>query len=137
MTRDLAGVVSIALVLSTSACTKPIQPSVVYPGLPFNLAPGRAVAIPDALTVTFDRVVSDSRCPTDVTCIAAGDAVVHLIVAGPASRVERELHTASADTSKTTVDTYTIHLIDLTPYPRSTRVIAPTDYTVTLQITSP
>ena len=136
-TRRLACVLSVALVVSTIACSKPIQPTVVYPGLPFNLAPGRGVVIPDSLTVTFDRVTSDSRCPTDVKCITAGDAVVHLIINESASRVERDVHTASGDASKTTVSNYTIRLIDLTPYPRSTRVIDPADYTVTLQITSP
>jgi hypothetical protein len=136
-TRHLARAVSMAFVASAIACSKPVPPTVVYPGLPFNLMPGHAVAVPDALTVIFERVVSDSRCPTDVTCSAAGDAVVHLIVANAATRVERDLHTASAATSQASVGDFTIHLIDLTPYPRSSRVIEPADYTATLQITSP
>jgi hypothetical protein len=133
----MAAILGVGLLAGAGACTKPVQPSVVYPGLPFNITPGRAVAVPDSVTVIFDRVASDSRCPTDVICIAAGDAVAQLTLADSTSRVQRELHTASADTAKTTFGTYTIHLIDLTPYPRSTRVIDPRDYTATLQITSP
>ncbi len=39
---------------------------------------GRTVTLGDGLRVTFMRVVSDSRCPSGVTCIQKGDVVVEL-----------------------------------------------------------
>ena len=136
MRHRLASVFSLVLLVVATGCTKPIQPTVVYPGLPFTITTGRAVEITGSLTVTFNRVISDSRCPTDVVCISAGDAVVSLTLADSASRVERELHTAG-DLTQTKFSSYTIRLVDLTPYPRSTRMFDPLGYTATLQIVSP
>jgi len=136
MRHRFARVFGLVLLAVAIGCTKPIQPTVVYPGLPFTITPGRAVEITGSLTVTFNRVISDSRCPTDVVCVTAGDAIIGVTLADSASRVERELHTAS-DLLQTKFSNYTIRLVDLTPYPRSTRAIDPRDYTATLQITSP
>ena len=136
MRHRLVSVFGLVLLVVATSCTKPIQPTVVYPGLPFTITPTRSVEITGSLTLTFNRVTSDSRCPTDVVCITAGDAVVSVSLADSASRVERELHTVG-DLSQAKFSSYTIRLVELTPYPRSTRAIDPRDYTATLQITSP
>jgi hypothetical protein len=41
-----------------------------------TLAAGESVALPDASRLTYVGVRSDSRCPPDVQCIQAGNAVV-------------------------------------------------------------
>jgi methionine-rich copper-binding protein CopC len=39
---------------------------------------GQTVTFPNQFALTFTHVVSDSRCPVNVTCIQKGDAVVEL-----------------------------------------------------------
>ena len=46
------------------------------PGVPATLAVGESIALPDATTLTYVGVTSDSRCPPGVQCIQAGSAVV-------------------------------------------------------------
>ena len=45
---------------------------------PFDLRAGQSAVVPGGLKVTFDRVVSDSRCPIDAICVWAGEAVIAL-----------------------------------------------------------
>ena len=46
---------------------------------PFSLAVGETVTVDGTdLSLTFAAVPRDSRCPRDVTCIVAGEAVVVL-----------------------------------------------------------
>ena len=127
MRHRFTSVFSLVLLVVATSCTKPIQPTVVYPGPPFTITV--------CMTAGVLRV-SLLRCPTDVVCVTAGDAVVSVTLADSASSVERELHTAG-DLSQAKFSSYTIRLVELTPYPRSTRAIDPRDYTATLQITSP
>lgn len=47
-------------------------------GMPATLAPGESVALPDASTLTYVGVQSDSRCRPTVQCIQAGSAVLTL-----------------------------------------------------------
>lgn len=42
---------------------------------------GEEVRVGDALRLVFTRVVEDSRCPVDVTCVWEGNAVVEIGVA--------------------------------------------------------
>jgi hypothetical protein len=61
-------------------------------GEPFTLRVGESVAVEDAgVTVSFEKVARDSRCPKDVTCIRAGEAVVHLAVASGEAKAILEL----------------------------------------------
>jgi hypothetical protein len=46
------------------------------PGMPATLSVGETVTLPDASTLTYVGVNSDSRCPPNVQCIQAGSAVV-------------------------------------------------------------
>ena len=45
-------------------------------GAQATLAAGDTVTLPDASTLTYVGVASDSRCPPGVQCIQAGEAVV-------------------------------------------------------------
>ena len=47
-------------------------------GEPVSLDAGTMAKFADEFRVTFTRVVSDSRCPANVVCIQAGEAVVEL-----------------------------------------------------------
>ena len=54
------------------------QPSRTPLGQPFELQSGASAILDGGLTIRFDRVASDSRCPLDAICLQfhAGDAVV-------------------------------------------------------------
>jgi hypothetical protein len=99
-----------------------------------ELAPGAAARLPDlGVAVRFDSVVSDSRCPADVTCVWAGDGAVQLSVTVPDGERAIELHTTieprSARAGGVVVD-----LLRLTPTPRSDRPSNPDQYRVRLRV---
>jgi hypothetical protein len=81
------------------------------------------------MSVCFDSVLNDSRCPTGVYCIWAGNAVVrfkyekyndkHIVFC---------LNTNSQFTSDTIVDGYKFTLIGLSPYPALEHQIIQKDY---------
>jgi hypothetical protein len=110
------------------------QPSQTPLGQPFELRSGASAMLDGGLTITFDRVASDSRCPMNALCIWAGDAVVALSISqGPGGSVSRELHTNAAE-SVTSYLAYSITLLALAPYPRTDRQISPGDYVATLTV---
>lgn len=99
------------------------------------LAPGEATDISSAaIRLRFLGVSGDSRCPADALCIQGGDAVVLIEVkptSGPPATYE--LHTGSMRPVQHT--DLTIALMELSPYPFSSRTIAPAEYRATLRIT--
>jgi hypothetical protein len=105
----------------------------------FTLSPGQTATVNGTnVRLTFDRVSEDSRCPTDVTCIWEGDAVVVLKVKVEAEEATREVHTqggASRSRSARAGD-YVVTLIRLEPAPRSTGAIEPSAYRATLRVGS-
>ena len=73
--RWLAVAVGAALVGWTACSSNPMAPSPVEVGQRFLLAPGDTVAVKGAeLSLRFEQVVTDSRCPGDATCITGGEA---------------------------------------------------------------
>jgi hypothetical protein len=98
------------------------------------LTPGQAVSVSEAdVTLRFDGVSGDSRCPIDATCIQGGDALVQIAVLRPRSSTQSyTLHTGNL--RPVVHDDLTIALVDLTPYPYSARPIQPGDYRLTLRI---
>jgi uncharacterized Zn finger protein len=88
------------------------------------------------ITVTFLNVTADSRCPADVMCVWMGQADIELSVQKGDEESALSL-TIGGDTSpeESIFDMYLIQLIELAPYPYSTKVIQPDEYTATLKIT--
>jgi hypothetical protein len=124
------------LLLSSAACASPVAPSVAI-GDPFTLAPGEAATVEGtAIRVQFLRVTGDSRCPANVLCIQGGDAIVHLRIAGGAGVTSAELHTGDLSQASAAIDGVWITLVDLQPYPFSSRTIHPAEYRATLRATN-
>jgi hypothetical protein len=111
------------------ASTRPSQTPL---GQPFELRPGASAVLEGELTVTFDGVAADSRCPMDALCVWAGDAIVSLSISRGAGAVPRELHTNPP--SEASYLDYSIRLLGLAPFPRSDRRIGPGDYVATLRV---
>jgi hypothetical protein len=79
-------------------------------------------------------VVEDSRCPTDVSCIQAGDAIIGItVIQKPGPTTSYQLHTATAGSRSAVHGDLTIALEDLNPRPISSRAIRPGEYRATLR----
>jgi hypothetical protein len=107
-------------------------------GRPFKLRVGQQVTLRgERLGIKFAAVEGDSRCPSDVTCVWAGNAAVRLDV----SVNRRHVKSMTLNTSKGSsfvgeqeYQGYKVKLVDLSPYPRSDLKIAAGDYVVTLLV---
>jgi len=116
------------------------QESSVGPTVPLNerftLSPGQIAAIDDAdLKVQFVRVTGDSRCPADAICIQGGDAVVEVIASDGDDPAQLGLHTGDSSQASAVYRGTRITLVELQPYPFSSRTIPPEEYRATLTAT--
>ena len=127
---------SLAVLLLLASCgTSPAAARPARVADPFTLAPGETAQVEGTgLAVTFESVSADSRCPSDVTCVWEGDAVV-LVSARPATTSPRELHTSGRFATEAEVDGYRVRLVELVPVPRSGASPAPSAYRATLVVT--
>jgi hypothetical protein len=136
---DRSGMRLLVVVLclfAVSACdeTSPVGPSV---GLNerFTLGPQEVATVPDAdVSVQFVTVTGDSRCPADAVCIQGGDAIVHIRVIDGGTAFPYELHTGDSSRATVTHRQVRIALVELQPYPFSSRTIAPGEYRATLTV---
>jgi hypothetical protein len=102
-----------------------------------KLSPGQEVAVARTkLRIKFTAVENDSRCPSDVNCVWAGNAAVKLELSGLGKGKSVTLNTSKAGqfVSETIYQGYKVKLLDLSPYPRSTQKISPGDYQATLLV---
>lgn len=75
--------------------------------------------------------INDSRCPCDVVCVWAGKAEVSIKIESPDSET---FILSTLDNKIDTVGNYSFELIDVSPYPVSTKQIKTNEYKVTLNI---
>ena len=124
----------ISCLLLVAGCSgSPTGPSVPL-NSEFVLAPGGAALIDGAsMTIKFNGVTGDSRCPADAVCVWGGDAIVSLTVTATGGSRDHELHTG--DMRPVKHDDVTIALVQLVPYPFSSSPIQPSDYRATLKAT--
>ena|ERR671918_1797868 len=123
----------VCCLLFATACD---EKSPVGPAVPLNqqftLAPGDTASIETtSVRVQFVRVSGDSRCPADAICIQGGDALVHMRVTDGRS-ADYELHTGDASRATASHGGVRIQLVQLEPYPFSSRTIQPGEYRATL-----
>ena len=125
----------VVLALVAAGCTG----ASMAPSGPFDtrvvLAPGQSATVDEApLVISFIGVIGDSRCPADALCILGGDALVRIDVTSDRSQPARyDLHTGSMQPVQHR--DVTIGLVELSPYPFSSRTIEPRDYRATLRVT--
>ena len=103
----------------------------------FTLAPGEAAVVDNTnLRFEFVRVTGDSRCPADAICIQGGDALVQVRASdGNSTSTLLGLHTGDSSQAGADFSGTRITLLELQPYPFSSRTIAPEDYRATLSVT--
>src|SRR5262245_1419815 len=124
----------IAVVAALSvACRSPTRPTVADVGEPFTLKVGRSALVGDIVTVKFERLVSDSRCPLDALCITAGSALIELQVT--IGNDQRTLGlTTDAPGWNALHGGFLFRLVDLQPYPRASVPTPAKDYAATLNV---
>jgi len=130
-------VLLICLLLVTGCAEKsPVGPSAAF-NERFTLAPGEtAILTGSTLRIQFSGVVGDSRCPADAVCILGGDAIVRVVASGGGeASATYDLHTGDASQASAVHGRARITLVELQPYPFSSRTIPPQDYRATFVVT--
>jgi len=88
-------------------------------GEEFTLKPGESIVIKDeTIKITFMELIEDSRCPTGVQCVWAGQARVALLVEKGSDTARFDIST-SEDNNKKNFQKYEIILLRVDPYPES------------------
>ena len=106
-------------------------------GREFNLKVGERVTIKGTkLRIRFVAVENDSRCPSDVTCVWAGNAAVRLELGSGRSSKMVTLNTSNSPSFVGEIEYqgYKVKLVGVSPYPRSDKKIAKRDYRATLLV---
>jgi len=121
--------VSIVFAVALAACGR--DGSAATLNAPIQLAPGQS-AVFDAgnLEVTFLAIDSDSRCPSDVACVWAGEVIVRLSF----RKDHRTKELTVKGNESLAVDGFVVSVLEVLPPPKSSQRIAPADYRVTLKV---
>lgn len=118
MTLLLSRAVVAALLLLAVGCdSSDPDPARSQPAADLQLELGETGQA-DGLTITFESVTGDSRCPEGVECIWAGEARVRLVVNGTSEEILAMDAVLAPDAVIQRGDV-TLRAIDLTPYPGS------------------
>jgi len=128
-------VVALCLLLGAPGCylANPLGPKAALDST-FVLAPNETATIVDTpLRIRFIGVSGDSRCPADAICIQGGDAIVRIeaLTFGAGSK-QYELHTGNMKPVQH--EAFTIELLQLSPYPFSSKTILPDEYRAALRV---
>ncbi len=113
-----------------AACPAASSTSVTPANASLTLAPGEKGTV-DTVTVTFNSVIGDSRCPTDVNCIQAGTVTVSATVSDAA---HTETHNLSLGGTPLNFDGHLILVTSVSPDRSSKTTIANADYRVTFLV---
>lgn len=77
-------------------------------------------------SICFDKVVTDSRCPVNVVCVWAGEAIARFTFrSGNNIPISVDLNTGTKDT---VISGYKFSFHDLFPYPHTEHQVQPEDY---------
>ncbi|RMA65888.1 hypothetical protein [Ulvibacter antarcticus] len=107
------------IVLCTTIVFSQDQP-VEVPKIVVKVPMGETVQFQKA-SVNFIKVLEDSRCPTDVTCVWAGQVkiLVEVKEKGKAAVQKEILFKGSVDTTLVASEGYKLKGVSLSPYPTS------------------
>lgn len=89
-------------------------------------------------SIRFKEVVSDSRCPSDVTCVWAGEAKILIEIFKNEQLVGEEIISTRSQNfslSKFFQGDFSLHAIALSPYPKTSRKVKASDYHLQFKIT--
>ena len=95
------------------------------------LSKGMSVAIAPATTLTFERIVSDSRCPKGVQCVWAGEVTLALRLKSPRGSDTLQLANSASEGS---AQGYRLKLLSYQACPGGPAVTPLTGECATLQV---
>jgi len=130
------GLLGLAAVLVLLACPPQDGERSASLGETATLRVGDSVTVEgESLEVSFDDVLRDSRCPPDVQCIRAGEAVVVLTVTGDGGEGHRlELEVPPGGGAASSYRDHRIRIVSLEPPASATRRIERKDYVLELVV---
>jgi len=133
MRHCCALLLSLSLAGGLAACGSPAANAPAPPlelDVEGTMAAGATIAVKGTdVQVTFVGVGADSRCPTDVSCVWAGEVTVKLAVRiGSAAAVEREV----LERRSAVIEPYRLTVTSVRPEPVSSKKLAPSDYRITV-----
>src|SRR6185369_10147962 len=117
---------------------------------PFNLSVGQMITLGDAnLSITFNGVSSDERCPSEIECAASGPVTVQLSIRDQNGIVSEQILQTFTDSSglaptmefegiksSVTVGGYQVRITGVLPYPKkSSSSIKSSEYLLGLKVT--
>jgi hypothetical protein len=139
----------IICVLAACQSEKPLPSITVTTNNEFTLAPAQSAIITNTdLTITFNSVLSDDRCPSEVECAVSGPVAVSLLVSqGNENGMELKLQTFTDQNGRAPgrefegiedradLGDYLLQITGVTPYPKNlTTRIKPSEYQVILVV---
>lgn len=139
---------AIAVAMTLAGCTTASQPTTgttppsgsiqVNTAQNFELSAGQSAKVSGtSITVTFRSVAADSRCPSDVQCVWAGDGAVKLGIQSTVQPSQETTVHTTLDPKFVDYSGYRIRIVGLAPYPKSGSPISPDKYVVTLNVSVP
>jgi hypothetical protein len=121
------------LILMLGACKKDATDKLSYQlGTPFQLAIDQKAECSCGAPTIVLKDIQDSRCPTDVDCIWAGEVKAVLEVNGMSMTLGLSPNIEVEPSGS--VDGYIIELLAVTPYPQSANSIPSKDYRAELKV---
>ena len=105
----------------------------VSPGEPVALGVGQTVGIEGSGdTLAFTGVISDSRCPVNVRCVWAGEAVLAFELRHHGAVVARSVTVSPSVDASGVLGPYRLAVLSLEPEPTAATAIPPADYEATI-----
>lgn len=128
---------AIPILLAAACSAGPTSPTTQQTGKDdVSIRYGESIVLEGTIfEIGFQALLTESRCPSDVLCVWEGEARIELgLTFGDGPTVPVELDTRGGRT--VTHGGYTITLVELDPYPVSTRPCVPQDYVVHLRVSA-
>jgi hypothetical protein len=101
---------------------------------PFTLQIGAATRVGGEVTLRFIDVTNDSRCPSGVQCIVAGEAKVLLHLTDPTGSVHQIELTTPGPGDSSAAAGYEVEIMSLDPGPPPVDGVDKSDYVGTFRI---
>jgi len=100
-------------------------------GKPFKIKLGQTLEFQGTdLSITFEELLEDSRCPDGATCVWAGNGRVSIKL----NELQAELNT-HLDPKSIDLSGYEINLLSLAPYPKINNEIEQEEYILEMMVT--
>ncbi len=138
--RSILVLLSLAALPLVTSCDllKILQPPEIEVQLNevFQLALGQTARLPsENLSIAFQAVVEDSRCPVNVQCVWAGNASVTLEVVQAGQSNKTLTLNSTIEPHAANYGNFRIRFEDLKPQPQADRTIQPGEYRLSLSVT--